>query len=185
MGVRWFMPGEFGECVPEERELKIGELDYAYSPPFEIRSYWISWLGDGKGREIFQKRNMMTGFGDLPEAGHALGAYTKGLGKGESSFPLTDPKTAVHIANNVESLYATNKNFSLSVEDSLFLGDYEIDRKLTHLQWDKYYKTWSITDPMLELYNNVAQILRGKHPGSTSKVGFLAYSNMTLPPCET
>jgi hypothetical protein len=181
-GVRWFMPGEFGECVPEARELKIGELDYAYSSPFEIRSYWISWLGDDRGREIFQKRNMMTGFRELPEAGHALGAYTKGLGKNESSFPLMDPKTAIHIANNVESLYAANKNFSLSIEDSLFFGDYEIDRKLTHLQWDKYYKTWSITDPMLELYNNVAQILRGKHPGSTSKIGFLAYSNMTLPP---
>jgi hypothetical protein len=181
-GVRWFIPGEFGECVPEERELKIGELDYAYSSPFEIRSYWVSWLGDDRDREIFQKRNMMTGYGELPEAGHALGAYTKGLGKNESSFPLTDPKTATHIANNVESLYAANKNFSLSIEDDLFSGDYEIDRKLTHLQWDKYYMTWSITDPMLELYNNVARILRGKHPASTAKIGFLAYSNMTLPP---
>lgn len=181
-GVRWFMPGEFGECAPEERELKIGELDYVYSSPFEIRSYWVSWLGDDTGREIFQKRNMLTGYSELPQAGHALGAYTKGLGKSESSFPLTDPKTATHIANKVESLYAANKSFSLSVEDSLFLGDYEIDRQLTHLQWDKYYKTWSITDPMLELYNNVARILREKHPTSTSRIGFLAYSNMTLPP---
>src|SRR6266536_3020513 len=65
-GEKWFMTGEFGECVPEERELKIGGLDYAYSSPFEIRSYWVSWLGDDRGRELFQKRNMMTRSGELP-----------------------------------------------------------------------------------------------------------------------
>ena len=181
-GVRWFMPGEFGECAPEERELKIGDLDDAYSSPFEIRSYWVSWLGDSEGEELFQKRNMMAGSHELPPAGHAIGTYTKGLGKSKFSFPLTDPKTATHIANNVESLYAANKNFSLSIEDGPFLAENEIDEKLTHLQWDKYFLVWSITDPMLELYNNVARILREKHPASTSKIGFLAYSNMTLPP---
>jgi hypothetical protein len=54
-GVRWFMPGEFGECVPDEQELTIGSLDYAYSSPFEIRSFWTSWLGDDTGQEIFRK----------------------------------------------------------------------------------------------------------------------------------
>ena len=44
-GVRWFMPGAFGECVPEEPELAIGDIDLDYSPPFEIRSFWVSWLG--------------------------------------------------------------------------------------------------------------------------------------------
>ena len=181
-GVRWFMPGDFGECAPEERELKIGALDYAWSSPFEIRSYWVSWLGDDTGREIFQKRNMMTGRGDLPPAGHALGTYTKSLEKSGAGFALTDPTTAAHIAGKVDSLYAANQNFSLSIQDRLYTSEAEIDERLTHLQWDKYYFTWSITDPMLELYNNVARILREKHPASTSKIGFLAYLNMTLPP---
>ena len=181
-GVRWFMPGDFGECAPEERELKIGDLDDASASPFEIRSYHLSWLGDDTGREIFQKRNMMTGYGDLPPAAHALGTYTKSLEKSGAGFSLTDPTTAAHIAGNVDSLYAANQNFSLSIEDRLYTGESEIDRPLTHLQWDKYYFTWSITDPMLELYNNIARILREKHPASMSKIGFLAYSNMTLPP---
>ena len=99
-----------------------------------------------------------------------------------TGFALTDPTTAAHIAGNVDSFYAANQNFSLSIEDRLYTGESEIDRRLTHLQWDKYFFTWSITDPMLELYNNVARILRQKHPASTSKIGFLAYSNMTLPP---
>jgi len=181
-GVRWFMPGEFGECAPDERELTIGDLDYAYSSPFEIRSYWTSWLGDETGQEIFQKRNMLSGRNDLPPDKHALAAYTKGLGTNEFSFSLTDPKTATQIAANVESLHAARKNFSLSIEDGLFSPENELDPGLTHLQWDKYFLTWSVTDAMLELYNNVARILREKHPTSPSKIGFLAYSNMTLPP---
>ena len=44
-GCRWFMPTEFGECIPESKTLKTGELDVAYAPPFEVRSYWISWCG--------------------------------------------------------------------------------------------------------------------------------------------
>lgn len=29
-GVRWFMPGDFGESVPEEPQLEVGALDMAY-----------------------------------------------------------------------------------------------------------------------------------------------------------
>jgi len=50
------------------------------------------------------------------------------------------------------------------------------------LQWDKYFLRWSVTDPMLELYNNVASVLQKKHPESKAKIGFLAYANMTIPP---
>lgn len=181
-GVRWFMPGEFGECVPQERELKIGELDDAYSSPFEIRSYGVTWLGDETGKDIFQKRNMMTGYRELPSATHALGKYVKGLGKNASDFPLADPATAEHIASGVENLYRAGKNFSLSIEDALFSTDHEEDKSLVRLQWDKYFMAWSVTDPMLELYNNVARMLRARIPHSTSKIGFLAYLNMTLPP---
>ena len=182
-GVRWFMPGEFGECAPDEQELKIGDLDYAYSSPFEIRSYWISWLGDTTGEELFQKRNMLTGRKDLPPDGHALGAYTKGLGSNEFSFSLTDPKTAIQIAAGVESLYANGQEFFLVDRGwADFRQRTKLDPQLTRLQWDKYFLTWSVTDAMLELYNNVARILREKYPTSASKIGFLAYSNMTLPP---
>lgn len=35
---------------------------------------------------------------------------------------------------------------------------------------------------MMMLYNNVARILREKHPGSTTKIGAMAYANVTIPP---
>ena len=39
-----------------------------------------------------------------------------------------------------------------------------------------------VTDAMLQLYNNVAGILDNRHPESASRLGFLIYSNMFLPP---
>ena len=181
-GCRWYIPTDFGECVPDERDLKVGDLDVAFSSPFEIRSYWISWVGDNSGRKEFQMRNMMSGRGDLPPTGHALGKYTKGLGKGTFNFPITDPKTAEHVAGKVEPMFASGKSFSLGMEDGSYDSAYSGDQKLMKLQWDKYFLRWSVTDPMLELYNNVARVLQKKHPQSTAKIGFLAYANMTIPP---
>jgi hypothetical protein len=181
-GCRWYLPTEFGECIPIEQELRIGELDYVYSSPFEIRSYWISWAGDTSGAEEFQLRNMMSGRSDMPSTGHALGQYTMGLGKGTFDFPITAPATAEHVAQQVESLFAADKSFSLGMEDGSYDSDYEKDQQLMKLQFDKYMLHWSVTDPMLELYNNVAGILQKKYPHSRGKIGFLAYANMTLPP---
>ena len=76
-GCRWYLPTDFGECIPEVATLTVGALDYAYGSPFEIRSYWISWNGDNTGRAEFQRRNMMTsGRRGFPQTGHALGQYT-------------------------------------------------------------------------------------------------------------
>ena len=181
-GCRWYLPTDFGECIPEEPELKIGELSHTYSSPFEIRSYWISWNGDSSGAGEFQARNMMTGRSLLPPSGHALGKFTRGLGKGIFSFPITAPETARHVAGQVEQTYAAGGAFSLGMEDGSYDSRYSGDRELMKLQWDKYFMRWSVTDPMLELYNNVARILQDKYPESRGRIGFLAYANMTLPP---
>ncbi len=181
-GCRWYTPTEFGQCIPEERNLSVGKLDHVYSSPFEIRSYWISWVGDNAGRDDFQLRNMMTGREQMPPTGHALGKYTKGLGKGTFNFPITDPNSAKHVASKVEAQFASGKNFSLGMEDGSYSSDYPKDQKLIKLQYDKYFMRESVSDPMLELYNNIAKHLQAKHPRSQSKMGFLAYANMTIPP---
>ena len=183
-GCRWYMPTQFGEVVPEYKRLSIGKLDYTYAPPFEIRTYWLSWVGDATGREEFQRRNfMLTGrkYG-MPSTGHAIGKYVKGLGKSVMSIPLTDPKTAEHVASKVDKMFAEGKDFSLGMEDGIYASTYPKDQELMKLQWDKYYMRWSVSDPFLELYNNIARILQARYPDSKSKIGFLAYANMTIPP---
>ncbi len=182
-GCRWFMPTEFGECIPDHKRLTIGDLDYSYAPPFEIRTYWISWLGDNSGKEEFQRRNFMTtGRNGFPPTGHAIGKYIKDLGKSAGTLAFTAPETAKHIAAQVDGMYAAGTDFSLSMEDLTYTSPYPGDQKLMRLQWDKYFLRWSVTDPFLQLYNNIAKILRKKHPASKAKIGFLAYANMTIPP---
>jgi len=182
-GCRWYMPTQFGEVVPEQKSLSIGELNYAYAPPFEIRTYWLSWMADKTGQAEFQRRNFMTvGRGGMPRTNHAISRYVKGLGKSVMSVPLTDPKTAKHVAAQVDKMYAEGKDFSLGMADGIYNSTYPKDQKLMKLQWDKYYMRWSVSDPFMELYNNIARILQKKYPKSPSKIGFLAYANMTIPP---
>jgi hypothetical protein len=188
-GCRWYTPTDFGECIPEYKSLAVGALDYTYGSPFEIRNYWISWVGDSTGQRDFQRRNMMIGhvghsLRGFPPIGHALGAYTKDApgAKSALNFPITAPETAVHIAKKLDDAFAKGQNRSISMEDSIYVSDYPGDMNLMKLQWDKYMMRWSVTDPMLELYNNVARILQAKYPDSPAKLGFLAYANMTIPP---
>ncbi|MDP7277359.1 MAG: DUF4838 domain-containing protein [Planctomycetaceae bacterium] len=181
-GCRWYMPTEFGECIPDRPELTVARLDRVYSSPFEIRTYWISWIGDKAGADEFRLRNMMTDRSAMPPTGHALGKFTAGLGKGTFKFPITAASTAKHVAGQVEKRYARGGAFSLGMEDGSYDSADSKDQELMRLQWDKYFMRWSVTDPMLELYNNVARILQAKYPDSRAKIGFLAYANMTIPP---
>lgn len=182
-GCRWYMPTEFGECIPEERTLKVGTLDYAYAPPFEVRKYWISWVGDNTGQREFMRRNGMNDIG-VPN-GHILGTYTKALvPKGKTMFnvPISDDKTAQHVAEQVAKIYAAGKDVQLGMEDGLYETDSPLDKELIALQYDKYFMTQSVTDAFMVFYNKVADILMKKHPESKARIGFLAYANMTIPP---
>ncbi len=181
-GVRWFMPGAFGECVPEDSNLAVGNLDILYTPPFEARTFAVGWLGAEAGVEDFQLRNMFIGPRQVPIAGHALWTYTKGLARSPFEVPLTAPETMEQVARNAAARYAEGKAFSLAMEDGLYSSSYPRDKELMALQWDKYMMQWSVTDPMLELLNGVAHRLHEKFPDSPAQIHFLVYSNMFLPP---
>jgi len=184
-GCRWYIPTDFGECIPEVKTLTLGDLDYTYGSPFEIRTYWLSWIGDNTGRVEFQRRNMMiTGRRGFPSTGHAIGAYTKDApgSKSTFNFPITAPETAAHVAGKIAERFGKGEGITIGMEDGSYDSDYPNDVKLMKLQWDKYFIRWSVTDPMLELYNNIASILQKQFPNSGGKLGFLAYANMTIPP---
>jgi hypothetical protein len=80
-------------------------LDFAYSPPFEIRRYWISWNGDKTGAEDFERRNFMSG-ATVPGFGHALDQYTSDLAPPDGTHfnvPFADVRTAEHVAAKIEA----------------------------------------------------------------------------------
>lgn len=182
-GCRWYLPTTIGECIPESPDLHVASIDYTYAPPFEVRRYWLSWLGDNTGKQEFMRHNR---FNDLSvPSGHILGQYTKELvptGKSMFNVPISDDKTAQHVAEQVLPLYAAGKDVQLGMEDGLYESDSPSDKELISLQFDKYFQTQSYTDAFMTFYNKVAKTLQDKAPESKAHIGFLAYSNITLPP---
>lgn len=183
-GCRWYLPTAIGECIPESRSLTIGDLDYAYAPPLEVRNYWIAWNGSNDGQEEFTRRNFMN-YGVGVPSGHAIGEYVKELiPKGKSVFdiPIAEDSTADHIVKQVAPKFAKGEYFSLGMEDGVYKTDSALDKELQAGLKDKYFLSASLTGPFLTLYNKVSDRLLKQHPDSKSKIGFLAYGNLTIPP---
>ena len=182
-GCRWYIPTEIGECIPEEPRLTIGDLDVAYAPPFEVRGYWISWVGDQAGRSDFERRNYMNN--ESVPSGHALSQYTRDLvpaGGSHWNVPVAEDATAEHVAAKIEARFAAGERISLGMEDGTYTSNSPVDKELLGNIDDKYFLVPSLTDPFMVFYNKVCKILLEKHPNSTGKIGFLSYANITLPP---
>jgi len=41
LGVRWFMPGEFGEVVPQQTTIAFPEIEVREKPDFVMRNWWL------------------------------------------------------------------------------------------------------------------------------------------------
>lgn len=184
-GCRWYVPSEFGECIPQHPELKVGDLQQAYAPGFEVRRYWISWLGEQADRPAFLHRNFMND--ESVPSGHSLSQFTKEVepaGKGHFGIPITDPRTAQGVAKLIAERFQKGERISLGIEDGLYDSDYPLDKELLKLQYDKYFLTPSYTDCFMTFYNNVCETLLKQFPDSKARIGFLAYANLTLPPLK-
>jgi len=182
-GCRWYLPTDFGECIPHHASLKVGALDFAYGSPFEVRHYWLSWNASTLGQAEFQRRNFANNV-NVP-SGHALGKYTKDLvpkGKTMYNVPIAEDATAGHVAKQVVDTFGKGQHVMLGLEDGLYESDSPKDKELKSGYVDKYFLTPSMTDAFMTFYNGVARRLVKEHPASPAKIGFLAYANITLPP---
>ena len=181
-GCRWYLPTDFGASIPRKATLTVDRLEVAWAPPFEVRRYWLSWIGDNSGREEFMRRNRMNDL-SVP-AGHALGDYVDDLpGAGDSaqSICLSDPATIRHVADQVMERFAEGAAaVSLGMDDGLYDLACASDAELAAGLWDKNFMSPALTDPFMALYNGVAELTHARFPGR--RIGFLAYSNITLPP---
>ena len=91
-GVRWFMPGAFGECVPEQTELAVGDLDIFYAPPFEARTFGISWLGSGRRPGRFRVEEPVHRAPTYSRRGPLLVEICEGLGQQPLRGPADRPQ---------------------------------------------------------------------------------------------
>jgi len=115
-----------------------------------------------------------------------LGQYVKELvppGKTIFNVPFAEDATAQHVAKKIAPEYAKGSgSISLAIEDGTYDTDSPRDNELKAGLFDKYFLRDSLTDPMMVFYNNVARILREQYPESKTKIGGMAYANVTLPP---
>jgi hypothetical protein len=182
-GVRWYLPTQLGECVPEVGTLKVGKVDFSWGSPFESRQFWYSWLGDYTGHKEFTRRNFFNTVG-VPN-GHALNQYIGDIvppGKSPMNIPISDPATAAHVAKKVAATYAKGEHVIMGMEDGTYTSDYKPDSDLAANLQGKYFQLKELTDPFMVFYNAVGNALLKEYPNSPSKIGFLAYSNITIPP---
>ena len=60
LGVRWFMPGEFGEIVPSQKTIRVPEQEVREKPDFLMRNWWLHALPELAAQEARWKlRNKM------------------------------------------------------------------------------------------------------------------------------
>ncbi len=197
---RWYLPTDFGECIPANQNLSVGRLDFAYASPFEIRDgrplHVMAWLGSTKGYAEFGARNFksvdISGYGGpdpdrgIPNAGHSLGEYVKDIipeGKSVFSAPISDDAVIEHVTAKVDARYRDGKNIDLGINDGAYSpSGSKRDEQLQAGLWDKYFINVSMSDVFLTLYNGVGQRLQQKYPQSPSKIAFFIYTNLTIPP---
>jgi hypothetical protein len=182
-GCRWYLPTEFGECIPFEPILKIGQLNETYGSPFETRMYWIAWNGSNEGQADFMRRNYMNNV--QVSGGHAIAKYMKALippGKTMFNVPIAENKTAKVVAAQLMEPFSQGKEIVLGLEDGIYESDSAIDKELQAGLTEKYFLTATLTDNFLVMYNKICANLLEAYPNSKSKIGFLAYSNITMPP---
>ena len=182
-GCRWYMPTAFGECIPENSTLALGDLDETYSSPFEVRRYWLSWNGSGEGKNDFQRRNFMNG--EVFVSAHALGKYVRDLApEGGTAFnvPIAEPATIEHVAGQLVEQFEAGGNIRLGMDDGIYQSDSDLDTELMANLHDKYFQSQMLTDNFITFYNGVARRLLEHHPKSPSTISFLSYGNITIPP---
>ncbi|HZO90665.1 MAG TPA: DUF4838 domain-containing protein [Chthonomonadaceae bacterium] len=60
LGVRWFLPGEFGEVVPKRGTVAVGPVSVIERPSFPFRTFWEHGRGTmNQEREEWQVHNLM------------------------------------------------------------------------------------------------------------------------------
>ena len=46
LGMRWYMPGEFGEVVPVAPTIRVGDMRVISRPDFKMRNWWTHWFAN-------------------------------------------------------------------------------------------------------------------------------------------
>ncbi|HIE52044.1 MAG TPA: DUF4838 domain-containing protein, partial [Armatimonadetes bacterium] len=196
-GVRWFLPGEWGEVVPEVKTLRVGDLAVSEAPDFPMR-----WIGTGlwslRNRSNRVGAEGVAGFRILPSVYHSQErllsrrryfedhpeyfALNRGQRRNEAHVKLctSNPEVARQVAANMAAMLDADPDIdliSLSPTDGMLYCECP---HCTALDEAEVPRDQRMSRRMLLFYNRVAKELAKSHPQAQILVG--AYHIYTRPP---
>jgi hypothetical protein len=139
-GVRWFMPGEYGEVVPRRGTLTVPEQEVRQKPDFKMRNWWGALPPDGRLAEyrwkIRNKMNPIGSFVTVPGDSSARSLIPPALAKKEpelfarkmdqtvdENLPnLTNPKAVLRASQSIKEVFRKNPrqdSFGFAPDDGL------------------------------------------------------------------
>ena len=193
LGCRWYMPGEWGDVVPQRKTLVLPIRDTSAAPFTYYRGIWHA-------DPDYARRNRA---GGLPiAAGHALEGYItkeqleqhpdwnaeiggkRRLHRCDVGHRLcwANPQVATAVGDTI--IARLDKSYvpsiSLSPGDGTNFCECDRCKALDTGDWDASMNCVSITDRYLNFANRIAERVAVQYPDVI--LGFLAYVQFTRPP---
>ena len=178
LGVRWFLPGELGERYPRIRDLTIEQLDTIDAPAMDFRKAFF--FGRDKEHNQWTKRNKSGGpevkmyhnFGDIYQRNRDK--HPEWFVQGKMAC-VSHPGFRAQFAEDAIKAFDGDprlRAYSLTPYDAHFKG-------CNRPRCQELAKI-SVTDLMIDFYNEVSDAVAAKHPGKGC--AGLAYLNYLSPP---
>jgi len=195
LGVRWYMPGEIGEDVPQRQTVTVKNLKWRNEPDYHDIIGGLTWAG-GPGADDWRRRNK----GDAGPPGYSFGHNWSNIidpseankkahpewfalnPDGTRSYQLcsSNPdviRISVEKARDYFDRHPEAVLFSLSPNDG---GDFCTCENCRAIDAQYGVTDGSQTDRFIHYANAVLAELHKTHPGKM--VGILAYVSHTRPP---
>jgi hypothetical protein len=189
LGCRWYLPGDWGEVIPERKSVAIPAMDISGSPFTSCRTLWYC-------DEMYKFRNRLRDLEDRVATGQGLEHYiSEDQRKSHPNWcavidgkrdPVmlcwANPDVPRAIADSI--IAQLDKSYrpsvTLSPGDSYRFCECEKCRAMDEGDWDPAMDRVSITDRLIKTCNRIVERVRTKYPDVL--FGVLAYVQYTRPP---
>lgn len=200
LGCRWFMPGTYGEIIPQTERLVWSVNARSEKPDFRFRQIWWAYGGPKETAqefEIWKLRNKV----NFPKVQHGHNLtntvppekyfathpeyYALVNGERQTTQLCTSNPTVIRLViDRINQFFDENPDFeaySLCPDDNTNFCECENCRALDAGGLDKNYPGKPVvTDRYIQFLNQVARGIQPRHPGK--KVATYAYVNYSTPP---
>ena len=210
LGVRWFMPGEYGEIVPERTTIDFPEMQVIEKPDFAMRSWGGHWdpplvdpyLGAEESRWKLRSKMTTVSFGGAgdgtvsniapgPEYREVHPEYFAKDVNGNPDFSLpsfTHPKAVEIAAEAIEKHFRQRPNshaYGFALGDG---ADHDFSPQTMKINQGFKVVGWpiddvggiSVTEEWFTFVSNVAREVRKEFPDVY--IGTNGYANREVPP---